>query len=124
MSTILSSPPLSFVGNKRNYRKLFVQQLKDKFDSSYTFVDLFGGSCFLSYLTKATFPESRVICNDFDDYANRLNHIPETNQILSHIKEIIGNIKKSEKLPDAMHDEILSYLQKCEDEGMFVDCIP
>lgn len=120
---MLTSPPLSFVGNKKNYRKLFIQQLKDRYDSSYTFVDLFGGSCFLSYLTKVTFPESRVICNDFDDYSNRLKHIPDTNRILAHIKEIIGDTKKSEKLSTAQHDSIIDYLRKCESEGMYVDCI-
>lgn len=120
---MLNSPPLSFNGNKKNYRKTFIEQIKKHYDSSYTFVDLFGGSCFLSHVTKHTFPDANVICNDFDDYSNRLRHIPETNEIIKHIKEMISGTKKQEKLSKELHDEIVQYLRECEAENKFVDCI-
>ena len=44
---MLKAPPLSFPGNKKNYREDFVDELK-RFDDTYTFVDLFGGSIHLS----------------------------------------------------------------------------
>ena len=117
------APPLSFAGNKRNYRKLFLQELPNMFDDTYTFVDMFGGSGYLSYLVKYTFPKARVIYNDYDDYSNRLNHIPETNEILSNIRTMISGFKKNDKLDNETKAEIIDYLRECETKGMFVDCI-
>ena len=120
---MFKAPPLSFAGNKRNYRKLFLQELTNRFDDTYTFVDMFGGSGYLSYLVKYTFPKARVIYNDYDDYSNRLSHIPETNEIISNIRTMISGHEKREKIDNETKAKIIDYLRECEKNGMFVDCI-
>ncbi len=56
-------------------------------------IDVFGGSGLLSHVAKGLKPKAKVIYNDFGGYAERLNHITETNQlreILYHsVSEII-----------------------------------
>ena len=58
---------MPFMGQKRRFVSDFKEALK-LFDNSKIFVDLFGGSGLLSYVTKQERPDARVIYNDFDDY--------------------------------------------------------
>ena len=68
-STIRCSPPLPFQGNKSIGRVKFLEIVKRiKDGNKKTFVDLFGGSLYLSYLIHQVFPEAKVICNDYDNY--------------------------------------------------------
>lgn len=107
----LTKPPLRFIGSKKNYRKQYLDVLLKRFDDSYVYVDLFGGSGFLSYLTKKTYPNARVIYNDFDNYSERLQNIPTLNVQLQHIRTLIGHLKPKEKVPDHLKDAIIEYLQ-------------
>ena len=54
------------MGQKRRFVYDFKEALM-LFDNSTIFVDLFGGSSLLSYVTKQARPDARVIYNDFDD---------------------------------------------------------
>lgn len=119
---MLKAPPLSFPGNKKNYREDFVDELK-RFDDTYTFVDLFGGSGYLSYVAKHVFPNARVVYNDYDGYSERIENIPTTNEILDNIKTLIGKRKYMEKLDNVTKEKIRNYFTELEDEGKFVDYI-
>ena len=81
---MLTKPPLNFIGNKGKFGKIFREELEEKFDDSYVYVDLFGGSGYLSYLVKYTFPNARVIYNDYDNYFERIKKIQD---ILIHLKK-------------------------------------
>ena len=68
--------PLPFIGQKRMFLKHFSQILNDH--------DVFGGSGLLSHTAKQLKPQARVIYNDFDNYSERLQHIPDINQLRQH----------------------------------------
>lgn len=78
MPKVFNSPPLPFVGQKRNwvktFRNLLTENIPDAGDG-WTVVDVFGGSGILSDVAKRTLPKARVIYNDFDNYHERLEHI-------------------------------------------------
>lgn len=76
------SAPLPFQGQKRMFAKEYIKVLQ-QFPDSTTFVDLFGGSGLLSHIAKFQKPNSTVVYNDFDGYRLRLEHIPQTNALLS-----------------------------------------
>ena len=94
---VYSKPPLPFFGNKSRCKDIILKELK-KLPEGLIFVDLFGGSFYISHLCHSIFPDSVIICNDYDNYIQRLKHIPDTNKILLELKEKI-NIKKSDKIP-------------------------
>ena len=73
-----SQSPLPFQGQKRKFVKHFKETLKG-FPNNATYVDLFGGSGLLSHTIKQEKPLARVIWNDYDNFAHRLECIPITN---------------------------------------------
>ena len=81
-----TSAPLPFQGQKRMFVREFARVLEEAFRGRTLFVDLFGGSGLLSRTIKDTLPDALVIYNDFDNYADRLAHIPQTNAILADIR--------------------------------------
>ena len=98
-------PPLSFFGNKARVRK-YIIPLLEKLDDNTIFVDLFGGSFYCSYLCHQIHPRARVICNDYDDYRDRLKHINETYSLFMLIDNAYdtSKYKTSDKLNvDDMH---------------------
>ena len=101
------SPPLPFQGNKAIGRNKFYNFLNciDN-GNDMIFVDLFGGSFYLSYLVHKVFPNSKIICNDFDDYMLRIKNISKTNNLLEKIKNIIENTKRGEELNDEQRQKI------------------
>ena len=122
-SVYFSRPPLAFQGNKKNFLKLFLKVLH-----SYTimpntiFVDVFGGSGFLSHHIKSHYPQNRVIYNDFDDFAARLKIAPVTEKIRAKLCEIVGDDKsQKERLSDETREAIISYLQSLDEKD--IDCI-
>ena len=119
-STIRCSPPLPFQGNKSIGRVKFLEIVKRiKDGNKKTFVDLFGGSLYLSYLIHQVFPEAKVICNDYDNYKQRLDNIAKTQTLLNKMKEVVTE-KRYKKIGDenkAKIDEIIR-----AEEG-FVDFI-
>lgn len=90
MRKMYLSAPLPFVGQKRMFAKEFMKVL-EQYPDGTLFVDLFGGSGLLSHIAKSLKPHSTVIYNDFDNYRFRMKHIPQTNQLLADIREIVGN---------------------------------
>lgn len=77
--------PLPFIGQKRmmirHVEKILNQQITGD-GEGWTIVDVFGGSGLLAHVAKALKPQATVINNDFDDYAQRLSHIDDTNRRL------------------------------------------
>lgn len=111
--------PLPFQGQKRNFLKKFREELK-KYPGDVIYIDLFGGTGLLSHTIKSIHPEARVIYNDFDSYAVRLQNIDKTNVIISDIRNIIGDMPQKQRMPDDIKQEILSRLKL---ETGFVDYI-
>lgn len=97
-----TAPPLPFVGNKKYFSKIYLEfldfaLLNGVINEQTIFLDCFGGSGWLSHITKQRFPKNRVIWNDYDNYQGRLEKIPQTNAIrqgLLRIKE--KNLPKEE----------------------------
>ena len=87
------SAPLPFVGQKRNFAKPFMQVL-EQYPDGTTFVDLFGGSGLLSHIAKHQKPNSKVVYNDYDNYRERLERIPETNELLARLRDITAGIER------------------------------
>lgn len=105
-------PPLPFQGNKAGGRTKFIEFLTDIEElSEWTFVDLFGGSFYLSYLIHKVYPKAKIICNDYDNYMERLKNIQKTNVLLDKIRIELKDCEKSKKVSDevkAKIDEIIN----------------
>ena len=78
--------PLPFQSNKSKHIDHFIDYITKC--PAHTFIDLFGGSCFLSYVVHRLKPQAHVICNDYDNYRERLVNVETTNQILDAIRSI------------------------------------
>ena len=76
------SAPLPFVGQKRMFANEFFKVL-DRFPARTVFVELLGGAGLLSHISKRVRPDAVVVYNDFDNYRQRLDNIPNTNQLLA-----------------------------------------
>lgn len=112
--------PLPFQGQKRRFLKPFKEALKD-FSPSAIYVDLFGGSGFLSHTVKQHYPDATVIYNDFDGYSHRLENIDKTNVLLTDIRQITANSGyRKERLTDEYHAKII---ERIEQEKGFVDWV-
>lgn len=109
MRKLYNSAPLPFVGQKRMFAKEFKKVL-ELFPDGTTFVDLFGGSGLLSHITKYQKPKSKVVYNDFDDYRLRLNHIVETNELLTKLRFIISNTPKGKVIKGENREAVLQCL--------------
>ena len=120
---MLARPPLSFIGNKSKFRKKFIEILERDFNDKYIYVDLFGGSGYLSYVVKNIFPNATVIYNDYDNYLDRVKHISDTNKILQDINEIFNedNLKRSEKANAETKIKVMDLLEDKISKGEFVD---
>ncbi len=71
--------PLPFIGQKKDFLNEFIDKVVWTIPAGSLVVDLFGGSGLLSHCVKYYRPELRVICNDLDNFRERLQKIPETN---------------------------------------------
>lgn len=87
-----TQPPLPFRGNKRMWGKQFTELIKANYSDCDIVVDLFGGSGFCSYLSKKALPAAEVIYNDFDYYIDRIKKIPQTNEILQKLSQVVKGI--------------------------------
>lgn len=114
--------PLPFVGQKRNFVKALIPIIERQPDDTI-FVDLFGGSGLLSNLVKELKPNARVIYNDFDNYAERLAHIDETEKLRQLIAEKLKDIPESAKLSEELKLDICSIVEDFEKQKGFVDLI-
>ena len=116
------SAPLPFVGQKRMFAKEFIKVLK-QFPNSTVFVDLFGGSGLLSHIAKCVRPDATVVYNDFDNYRQRLSHIPATNMLLSDIRRIIERVPRNKRITRETRDKVFARIEKEEKERGYVDYI-
>lgn len=114
--------PLPFVGQKRNFVKALIPIIERQPDDTI-FVDLFGGSGLLSNLVKELKPNARVIYNDFDNYAERLAHIDETEELRQLIAEKLKDTPKNTKLSEDLKESICAIVEDFEKQKGFVDLI-
>lgn len=112
--------PLPFQGQKRFFLRDFAKVVS-LYPEDATFVDLFGGSGLLSHMAKYARPTSRVIYNDFDNYAERLAAIPETNRLRAEISDILKDCQPKKRIPEEQRSQILEIIKREEDAGNFVD---
>lgn len=117
-----NSAPLPFVGQKRMFAKEFKKVL-EQFPDGTTFVDLFGGSGLLSHITKCQKPHSKVVYNDFDGYRLRLEHIPQTNELLAELREIVQGTPRYKPITGDAREKVFECLQKHQDHYGYLDFI-
>jgi site-specific DNA-adenine methylase len=113
--------PLPFMGQKKTFAAEFRNVLK-QYDDKTTFVDLFGGSGLLSHIAKCEMPCATVVYNDYDNYRERLVHIPRTNTLLSDLRRIVEGCPRQKALPPTIKEAILKRVAQDEKTG-FVDYI-
>ena len=104
--------PLPFIGQKRMFLKHMEIVLNKHIDGEgegWTIVDVFGGSGLLSHTAKQLKPKATVIYNDFDGYAERLNHIDDINRLRQIIFNYLhGIIPKNGRLSKEIKEEIIN----------------
>ena len=109
MSSIRRHIPLPFQGNKTNRIDSFIEHI-NSLPNNLTFIDLFGGSCYLSYVIHKLKPNAKIICNDFDDYRERLKNVNITNELLSAIKLINPEKEQGSKYNPKEREQIKQLL--------------
>ena len=119
-----SRPPLTFIGNKQKYRKILPPIFKN-YTEDYIFIDLFGGSGYLSYIAKQTCKNNKVIYNDFDYYSQRIENIEHTQKLLDTIRKIFeeSGVKTKQKADNETRDKIIKLLKEKEQRGEYIDWI-
>lgn len=122
MTKQYNSAPLPFQGQKRMFAKEFIKVLQ-QFPDGTVFVDLFGGSGLLSHIVKRQKPHSEVIYNDFDGYRQRLEHIPETNELLSKLRTLVCNVPRCKKITGDVLERVFECLQEHQDLYGYLDFI-
>lgn len=93
--------PLPFVGQKRQFIRPFSEVLLNNIPNDgegFTLVDVFGGSGLLAHTAKRLLPKAVVIYNDFDNYAERLAHINDTNQLRRLLFSVLENEPRTKVL--------------------------
>lgn len=109
MTKAYQKAPLPFVGQKRMFLKEF-RKILDKIPNdgeSWTIVDVFGGSGLLAYTAKTHKPKATVIYNDFDGYAERLNHIDDINRLRGILFEMTKDVPRQKRITDELKGQIL-----------------
>lgn len=87
------------------------------------FVDLFGGSGLLSHITKSEKPHSKVVYNDFDGYRLRLEHVSQTNELLSELRKIVRGLPKHKPIVGEARKRIFECLIKHQERYGYLDFI-
>ena len=108
-------PPLPFRGNKSINKEQLINILSSPLlnDDNIIYVDLFGGSFYISYLIHKLHPNNRVICNDYDKYIVRLQNIPKTNAILKQCRKLLSREYKPKERFDTIDEyAIKQYIQQ------------
>lgn len=123
MSKMYMSAPLPFMGQKRRFAKEFIKVL-GQFKGREVFVDLFGGSGLLSHITKRMRPDATVVYNDFDNYRERLAHIPQTNRLIADLRGIVGDaVPRNKRITGGLRVHVLRRMEQEERQTGYVDCI-
>lgn len=116
------SAPIPFQGQKRNFVKEYIKVLEQYKDGT-TFVDLFGGSGLLSHITKWQKPNSKVVYNDFDGYRLRLDHIPQTNELLAELRKIVHGIPRHKPITGEAREWVFECLKEHQERYGYLDFI-
>ncbi|MGC1471560.1 MAG: DNA adenine methylase [Psychroserpens sp.] len=114
--------PLPFMGQKRRFVKDFNEAL-DGYSPKAVYIDLFGGSGLLSHTVKAKYPEAKVIFNDYDNFRQRINAIPETNILLVNLRKLLQDWPSKKRVDGKMKDHIISTISEHEKKFGYVDFI-
>lgn len=114
--------PLPFQGQKRRFVRQFKEALKG-FEKDATYVDLFGGSGLLAHTVKQHYPGAKVIWNDYDDYARRLEAIPQTNELLAVLRNFLGDEPRKARVSARLKERILEAVRGHEAEYGYVDYV-
>lgn len=123
MRKMYLSAPLPFVGQKRMFSKEFIKVLKEYPDDAI-FIDLFGGSGLLSHITKCCKPNATVIYNDFDNYRQRLESIPQTNQLIADLRDIVcDKVQRHKPIMGELRERIFRRIEQEEFTHGYVDFI-
>ena len=85
-------PPLPFLGCKKDWLKILHKHVTENENRQHPkiIVDVFGGSGLLANFYKQLYPKAQVIWNDYDNYQNRLNQLPQTNNILCQLRGYVA----------------------------------
>ena len=106
--------PLPFVGQKRNFIKKFVKVLNENISEQgegWTIIDVFGGSGLLAHQAKRLKPRARVIYNDFDGYARRLDHIEDINKLRRLLAGTLKDTPNKAKLDKHTRDVVIEQIR-------------
>lgn len=95
--TKLTKPPLPFRGNKYMWGGRLLSVIEAT-EGHAVYLDLFGGSGYISNLIKQHNPESKVVYNDFDNYTARLDKIPQTRAIHAELKELLHKVERASSI--------------------------
>lgn len=109
-----SKAPLPFIGQKRNFISIFRRVMAEHISGDgrgWTIVDVFGGSGLLAHNAKHLLPRARVIYNDFDDYAKRLRHIPDTERLRGILLQQLANVPRNKALCNADKQAVIATIQ-------------
>ena len=115
------SAPLPFQGQKRMFAKEYIKVLQ-QFPDNTTFVDLFGGSGLLSHIAKCQEPNATVVYNDFDGYQYRLEHIPQTNELLTRLRGVVS-VPRHKPIQGKEREQVLTLIREHECLYGYVDYI-
>lgn len=118
---VYTSAPLPFMGQKRRFLKDFKTALND-YPKNAIYVDLFGGSGFLSYVVKQVYPDATVVYNDFDNYRERIANIDKTNQLITDLRMLLKDSPTDKRVVGKFRDEVLARVE-LEDKRGYVDYI-
>lgn len=125
MSKIYKTAPLPFQGQKRffveSYKKALIEMNKKK--EVKLIVDLFGGSGLLSHTAKQVLPNCQVIYNDFDNYHQRIKHIPKTNLLLEDLRDLVKNEVQEKRITEAVRTQIVKRIKAEEQKSGYVDYV-
>lgn len=103
--------PLPFMGQKRKFLKAFKNALNG-YPKDAIYIDLFGGSGLLSHTVKNHYPNATVIYNDFDNYRERLNAIPQTNELLAKIRLMLNTWPKDKRITECTKQKLLKLIKR------------
>ena len=96
----------------------------ENFQDCTTIVDVFGGSGLLAHWSRRLRPDARVIWNDYDNFSQRLQRIPETNSLFLKIRTILdaAGIKVKQKIPPKIYDKLKKMLREHYEKFGYLDC--
>ena len=113
MNKIKYTSLLPFRGHKGFIRNTLLKLLpRVTPNEDVIFVDLFGGSFYISYLIHKLYPNNRIICNDFDNYIDRLRNVDKTRELLKQLNKCKSREYKYHEKLDADYTQKMKEIIK------------